>query len=193
MDVKDETIGQRDYLSVLQALTDAVTPEGVQAIVKFVSSLGEMADAINNPDVLSLLKAVGEHAAQLTRIVSRVAIMEETGQIERVVQILSLVASAQDAMTPEIIAGLIRTVTVVGEIGDRVLQTGLIEKVPDVLDEVQQVLDQPPRASGGPVRRVMTAMRDKDTRAGLEVVLELLRRFGESLDTKVQGGNVNGR
>ncbi len=189
MSFDGNALHEPDHLSVLHAMNDAVTPEAIQSMTRFAVSFGEMADILNHPDVPALLSAVSDHAVDLTGVVVRVADMERMGQIERVIQLLSLVSSALDAMTPDIIAGLVKTMAGAIEIGDAVLSSEIFAKMPIVLEELQHVLDHPPTTEKGTVRTVMNAMRDKDVRVGLDIALTLLRRLGQSVNTLKGGTN----
>lgn len=126
-------------------------------------------------------KVFDEHGEAFAKALERVALLEQSGQFERVIQVLSFLTAALDAMTPEIIAGLVKTISNIGLLGDQVMQIGLLEKMPDALTQVSDVLDHPPTVTGGPIRRVMSALKDPETRVGLEVALELLKRLGKSV------------
>ncbi len=179
----------RELLGVFSAFNDAVTSETMQGMVRFTAGLGEIADRVNRPEMLTLIDAVANAGDDLTRLVERVVRMEHSGMLDRVEQILLLVNAALDVLTPEIIAGLAQTAARFMELADTFLQSGVTRGLPDALvewDLVLKNLKDPPEPKAGTIRQLMGALRDPDVRVGIAVGLQVVRQFGAGVRKEAQ-------
>lgn len=120
----------------------------------------------------------------MTQLVQRMVRMEQSGMLERVEQMLSLLNAALDVMTPEIIAGLAQTTARFMELADTFLQSGVTRGLPDAFAEMDillKTLKNPPDPKSGSFRQLMGALRDPDVRVGLAVGLQVVKQFGAGI------------
>ena len=178
-----------ELLGVFTAFNDVVTAETMQGMARFAAGLGEMADRVNRPEMLTLIDAMASASDDLTRLVDRVVRMERSGMLERVEQILLLANAALDVLTPEIIAGLAQTAARFLELADTFLQSGLTRGLPEALvewDLVLKNLKDPPDPRAGSFRSLMGTLRDPDVRVGIAVGLQVVRQFGANVRKEAQ-------
>lgn len=174
----------RDLLGAFAAVADAVTPDSLQGMAHAVEEFGQMADRLNQPDVLDLVDAIARRAKELTNLVDRVARLESGGALDRVEQILRLMNAALDVLTPEIVSSLARAAVQAAELADAFAQSDVSRRLPGALTATDAVLKRPPAPTRGAVRTLLGAARDPDIRTGLETALALFRIFGSSMGTK---------
>lgn len=171
----------QNLLGAFAAVADAVTPDSLQGMARAVEEFGQMADRLNQPDVLELVDAIARRAKELTGLVDRVARLESGGALDRVEQILRLMNAALDVLTPEIVASLARAAVQAAELADAFAQSDVSRRLPGALTATDAVLKRPPAPDRGAVRTLLGAARDPDIRTGLETSLALFRIFGSSL------------
>lgn len=169
----------QELLALYTALRESLTADTLREIIRLGGSLAEMADRLNRPESAQVIHGLAEHGEVLAALLQRAVRLEESGLLQRAEEMLVLLSALLDAVTPEIIAGLIRAGTRVMETADEMWQSSSVQRMPQMVRLLDSMMQDPPqRAAKGAFRYWMQTMRDPDIQDGLELFLALLRRIG---------------
>lgn len=125
---------------------------------------------------------VSDRKEKLEFALDRIAKWEADGTLENIDTLVHLFNAVLNAMTPEIVDGLVGTAVEVVELGDQFLQSKLYKTAPELLAVTETILTEPPKHKPG-VWQLMKTFREPEVQNGLNVMLELLRGLGKVVKT----------
>jgi|GEM_PF-6368956 len=132
-----------------------------------------------------------EQNLELRQAVARVAKWEEDGTLERVDRLLHFLNAAVDSFTPEIVESLVETISTLVELGDKMMQSRLMDLVPVLMTAADTVGTKTPETKRG-MTKLMKRLRDPEVQDGLQFMLEFVKAIGQGVSTGDSGLEKNG-
>ncbi|WP_435185825.1 DUF1641 domain-containing protein [Halobellus sp. EA9] len=171
---------QSDQLSTLldglALVEDGLTDEMVESLTSDATTLGLAATELADRETVELGAAVGQHGDDLADAVERVAMLQRSGTLDRLVEVADVVALLTDAMDDEMVETAAATGTSLGEVAeaaaDDEVRRGLVRLLEGVgaagADEAEPI---------GPID-LLGALRDPEVKAGMGYLVTVARGIG---------------
>ena len=127
--------------------------------------------------------ASSEPMEDLITVLDRVQQWSSDGTFDNVDRLLRFVNALMDSATTETIVHLMKVVTPLAELADRLLTSDIGQRLPDLLDAMDDLQQHPVPYQKHEIRHLMQALRDPETQMGINYALELLRKLAPILSS----------
>jgi len=169
-----------ELLEVLELGTDALDDDMAVSLAGTAATLGESADGLATEETVTLAESVGENGESLGEALETLAVLQEQGTLDDLVELAEVVSLLTDALDDDMAVSLAGTGASLGELADSAAQG-------DTRDGLSTVFGAVGDAQSEDVSRVGTlglvrATRDEEVQAGLGYLVVLARALGRRTD-----------
>lgn len=114
----------QNLFGFMNACIDSMDASVVQTIVGSLVKLGEMADELNRPEILGLLRDVQKVSNSLRSLLAEVNKLHESGTIAALLELGGIIQAVKDSSTSEVIIGGLAQVVDILAMLDRIKALG---------------------------------------------------------------------
>ena len=163
-------------LDALALAEDGLDDEMVESLTSDATTLGLAATELAGRETVELTAAVGENGTDLAAAVRRVAVLQQTGTLDRLAEVGDAVALLTDAMDDETVETVASTGTALGELADTATEDEVSHGLVRMLNGVGEA-DAGEADPLGPIG-LLGALRDPEVKAGMGYLVAVARGIG---------------
>lgn len=172
---------------LLDAAIDSATPSVVQRVAATGAQLMEIADILNTPETLELLREVAGISRSLTELLKELEKIQASGVLSTLFELSGLIKTAKDSMTASVATGTlatgVRAFAVVDEMvqleGDKFLSAFLRAAY-----ESKAAIEAEgfPRDKPVTLRDLAHLLKDREIRKSIWLLLKVMQKLPKHLE-----------
>jgi uncharacterized protein YjgD (DUF1641 family) len=163
-------------LDAVALIEDAADDRMVEGVTVDATHLGLAASELAEEGTVELGASVGANGRELAAAVERVAALERSGSLDRVVELADAFALVTDAMDDRMVESLAATGSALGEVASTAADEDVQRGLTRTLEAVGRAETGDPEATGAV--GLVKALRDPEVKAGLGYLLAVARGIG---------------
>ncbi|GAW29266.1 DUF1641 domain-containing protein [Carboxydocella sp. ULO1] len=169
-------------LGLLNAAIDSMDASVVQNLVSTVVQIGEVADELNTPEMLELLREVQKAGKNLQSLIAEVNKLQESGAFEVLIELVGIVKSVKDSSTAGVVTDILKQVVELVSMLDQVLALGggelLLGMINSLNEAIEENKNKQPKSMFAIIRQLNS---DPDIKKSVNVLVSFLKKFSAHL------------
>ncbi|GAW32043.1 DUF1641 domain-containing protein [Carboxydocella sp. JDF658] len=170
-------------LGLLNAAIDSMDASVVQNLVSTVVQIGEVADELNTPEMLELLREVQKAGKNLQSLIAEVNKLQESGAFEVLIELVGIVKSVKDSSTAGVVTDILKQVVELVSMLYQVLALGggelLLGMINSLNEAIEENKNKQPKSMFAIIRQLNS---DPDIKKSVNVLVSFLKKFSAHLN-----------
>lgn len=170
-------------LGLINAAIDSMDASVVQNLVSTVVQIGEVADELNTPEMLELLREVQKAGKNLQSLIAEVNKLQESGAFEVLIGLVGIVKSVKDSSTAGVVTDILKQVVELVSMLDQVLALGggelLLGMINSLNEAIEENKNKQPKSMFAIIRQLNS---DPDIKKSVNVLVSFLKKFSAHLN-----------
>lgn len=162
----------------MNAGIDSMDASVVQTMVGSLVKLGEVADELNRPELLDLLRDVQKASTSLRSLLAEVSKLHESGTIAALLELGGIIQAVKDSSTSGVIIGGLAQLVDIFSMLDRIKSLGGDQLVMGMLEAMHEAIEE---NKGKPPVEMLDLLQqlneDAGIKQGLGVLIAFMRKF----------------
>lgn len=168
----------QNLFGFMNACIDSMDASVVQTIVGSLVKLGEMADELNRPEILDLLRDVQKVSNSLRSLLAEVNKLHESGTIAALLELGGIIQAVKDSSTSEVIIGGLAQVVDILAMLDRIKALGGDKLVMGMLEAMHEAVEENKGKEPEEMFSLLQQLNeDTGVKQGLGVLIAFMRKF----------------
>jgi len=168
----------QNLFGFMNACIDSMDASVVQTIVGSLVKLGEMADELNRPEILDLLRDVQKVSNSLRSLLAEVNKLHESGTIAALLELGGIIQAVKDSSTSEVIIGGLAQVVDILAMLDRIKALGGDKLVMGMLEAMHEAVEENKGKKPEEMFSLLQQLNeDTGVKQGLGVLIAFMRKF----------------
>lgn len=170
-------------LGLINAAIDSMDASVVQNLVSTVVQIGEVADELNTPEMIELLREVQKAGKNLQSLIAEVNKLQESGAFEVLIELVGIVKSVKDSSTAGVVTDILKQVVELVSMLDQVLALGggelLLGMINSLNEAIEENKNKQPKSMFAIIRQLNS---DPDIKKSVNVLVSFLKKFSAHLN-----------
>lgn len=168
----------QNLFGFMNACIDSMDASVVQTIVGSIVKLGEMADELNRPEILELLRDVQKVSNSLRSLLAEVNKLHESGTIAALLELGGIIQAVKDSSTSGVIIGGLAQVVDILAMLDRIKALGGDKLVMGMLEAMHEAVEENKGKEPEEMFSLLQQLNeDAQTKQGLGIMIAFMRKF----------------
>ncbi|HVJ49078.1 hypothetical protein [Desulfitobacterium sp.] len=169
-------------LGLINAGIDSMDASVVQNLVSTLVQIGEVADELNTPEMIDLLREVQKGGKNLQSLIAEVNKLQESGAFDVLFELVGMVKSVKDSSTAGVVTDILKQVVELVSMLDQVLALGggelLLGMMNSLNEAIEENKDKQPKSMFAIIRQLNS---DPDIKKSMNVLVSFLKKFSNHL------------
>ncbi|AVX31653.1 Uncharacterized conserved protein YjgD, DUF1641 family [Carboxydocella thermautotrophica] len=170
-------------LGLINAAIDSMDASVVQNLVSTVVQIGEVADELNTPEMIELLREVQKAGKNLQSLIAEVNKLQESGAFDVLIELVGIVKSVKDSSTAGVVTDILKQVVELVSMLDQVLALGggelLLGMINSLNEAIEENKNKQPKSMFAIIRQLNS---DPDIKKSVNVLVSFLKKFSAHLN-----------
>ncbi|WP_258360206.1 DUF1641 domain-containing protein [Moorella sulfitireducens] len=172
----------QEILDLISAGMDSLEPPVVQNMVGNLVRLGEMADELNRPEMLELIREVARAGNNLSSLIAEIRDLQETGTMTTLLELGRTVQAIKDSLNAGVVTGVLQQLVDLMAMLDRIQMLRGDRLVTGMVAALQEAVSENKGQSPQSVLSLLRQLNSPEARKALGIFASFLQKLPAHLE-----------